>query len=316
MKLKATSHKKTAGKQRMVGRLEREYASTAENKPAYKCSDCGTHVIPSKTQTVDRKLSVEEHLDHEDAGREVSHNKKTGITTIRHPPQMVKEGKLRKLEHGAVTADMVPRKDLKQGKQTKVPGKCPGCHTAATSTKEVGRGIGSTPESATSAAKVSEKYGGATTLGKSIDLFDDLLFVNVEKSVLKHGDSHALDWSHQFGGTPHHQDALQCLRDQLDVDREYAQHRKDEKPWSEIDKLPGPEREAYHKENDSKRKKIEDREHKAIDRKHELERKLIDHRIEEAKKMGKSAAAVAYEAEDHSKTGKTVKKSFKLILTV
>jgi hypothetical protein len=302
--------------------LEREYAGDVHNKPAYKCSDCGSHVMPPKKQTIDRRLSVEEHLDHEAAGRDVRDHKDRNATTIYHPPKMVKEGKRVDLEHGAVTAEMVPSKDTRTGKT--LPGKCPDCHTKTEGTS------------------------------KAFDPFDDVLLEGIEKSILRHGSSHTLDWSHQFAGTPHHLEALQCLRDQLDIDSEYAKHRKDKKSWDEIDKLPGPEREAYHDECDKKRKKIEAREHKLTESKHALERKLVDHHIAEAKRRvskafeefgkpmarregessnefmsrtikhlmedkgydQKQAVAAAYDITGHPKAGKPVKKSIPLILTV
>jgi hypothetical protein len=301
--------------------MEREYAGEVHNKPAYKCGECGTHVMPPKKQTLDRRLSVEEHLGHEAAGRDVRDHKDRDATTIFHPPKVVKEGKRIQLDHGDVTAEMLPSKNTKTGKVT--PGKCPDCHT--------GEGT-----------------------NKSFDLFDDVLLVGIEKSVRRHGDTHVLDWSYQFSSTPHYEDALQCLKDQLDVDREYAQHSKEAKAWDEIDKLPGDERKAYHDKRDKERKKIKDKECKVTERKHELERKLIDHHLSEAKRRvskaseqfgkpmarregessnefmsrtikhlmedkgydQKRAVAAAYRMTGHPKAGKSVKKSLPLILTV
>jgi hypothetical protein len=349
MRVRPTTHKKTAGMQRQVQRAEREYVSTAENKPAYKCRECGAHVKPPQKQTVDRKLSPEEHLDHEAAGREVHHSKASGHTTILHPPQMLKEGKRKTLEHGSVTAEMVPTKS-KAGR--KVGGSCPDCHIGHESVQVLGRGKGSTPEKATAAAEAATK--------KSIAMLDDLFLTMVDQTdpemmakSLYGMRENVTEWANQFLGTPLNIDALQCLRDQLEIEREFERLRKEKKSWNVIDDMPRKQREAYHDACDKKREKVRKKEMGVIQRKQALEMKLIDHRISEAQKLGKSeefgkpmarrdgessnefmsrtvrhlvddkgydqkrAVAAAYDMTGHPKAGKPVKKGNPtLILTV
>lgn len=327
MRVRATSHKKTGGMQRMVGRLEREYAGEVHNKPAYKCKDCGTHVMPPKKETIDRRLSVDEHLDHEKAGRDVRDHKDRDATTIFHPPKMVRGGKLVQLEHGAVTAEMLPSKNTRTGKVS--PGVCPDCHA------------------------------GEGGVKKSVDLLDQLVPVyhsSPEELVLKSYHSmrsNVWEWSNQFCGTPLEVEALRCLKDQLVVERECVGNREKETSWSELDKLPRAERDKIQAAQDKKRDELSKKKDSIDKQKKDLELKLVDHRMTQAKdRLGKSeefgkpvsrregessnefmsriirhlvedkgydqkrAVAAAYRMTDHPKAGNKVKKSIPLILTV
>lgn len=178
MRVRATTHKKTAGEQRRVGREERAYAGTAENKPPYRCRECGTHVKPPKKQVIDRRLSVKEELDHEAAGREVHPGGGPhGHTVVIHPPEIFRGSKRHVLTHGSVTAEMLPTK-TQSGRR--LGGVCPSCHTGG-KPKIVARATGTTPEASRAALHAHphgpgvQGMGTATGTKKSIDLLNSML---------------------------------------------------------------------------------------------------------------------------------------------
>lgn len=178
MRVKQTSHKKTGGMQRRVGREERAYHTTAENKPPYKCigKDCGAHVMPPKKEKLHGPLSSEERSAREAKGQDISEHPDGGVAI--HPPRMISgKGKPIKLKHGDVTSEMLPSRST-TGKQ--MGGRCPGCH-AAGKPRLVARTVGKNPEEAS--AKM-EKLQGDTK--KALDLLDDMQMVKsneVHKSV-------------------------------------------------------------------------------------------------------------------------------------
>jgi len=149
MRLRQT---RTGSPDRKTGRLSRDYAGTAENKPSYRCKNCGAHVTPPRKQVVNRELSKEEREGHEDAGVDIHWGPVGGPHTLIHPPKVRTAEGTKVLEHGAVTENMVPNKDPRTGK--KFPGSCPTCHAEGEKGgKEVARASATTPEVATAAAK-------------------------------------------------------------------------------------------------------------------------------------------------------------------
>jgi hypothetical protein len=149
----------------MVGREERKYHTTAENKPPYKCKGCGGHVMPPKKEKLHGPLSTEERKAREAKGHDISEHPEGGVAI--HPPRMVSaEGKPIKLDHGDVTSEMLPARS-RTGKQ--MQGVCPGCH-AAGQRKVIASATGKTPEEAKANLE-------AQATKKALDLLDDMLMI-------------------------------------------------------------------------------------------------------------------------------------------
>ena len=178
MRVRQTSHKKTAGMQRRVQREERAYHTTAENKPPYKCigKDCGAHVMPPKKEKLHGPLHPEERKAREAKGQDISEHSEGGVAI--HPPKMISgQGKPVKLGHGDVTSEMLPHRA--GGKQ--MGGYCPGCHAARQQKTTVARTVGKNPDEAS--AKM-EKLQGETK--KALDLLDEMQMIKsneVHKSI-------------------------------------------------------------------------------------------------------------------------------------
>jgi len=151
MRQRQTTHKRTAGEQRRVGREERRYASEVQDKPAYKCAGkgCDAMVRPPRTERLE-----------------------SGKVLGTKEAEMIKEGKHHVLPPGTVTAEMLPTK-TKTGRP--VEGYCPGCH-AARQPKTIAQATGKTPEEAVSRAKAKVSGGTSEQAQKSFDLLNDLLF--------------------------------------------------------------------------------------------------------------------------------------------
>jgi hypothetical protein len=140
MRIRRTTHKKTAGKQRAVAREERKYAGTVTDKPPYQCPGCKGWVRPPRSKRSPEGKVVGEH----------------------HAEMVTKEGKHTKLPHGTVTAEMLPSK-THSGR--KMSGFCPGCHEAR-KPKTVASARGRTPEEAK--AKLESQTN------KAISMLNDL----------------------------------------------------------------------------------------------------------------------------------------------
>jgi hypothetical protein len=92
---------------------------------------------------------------------------------VRHHPEIRIKGKKYRLQHGAVTAEMVPGKAGKTSRP--YPGRCPGCHEKFNTRKVEGTGTGTSPGRAAAAAKESAETGGKKVFGKSVAMLDGML---------------------------------------------------------------------------------------------------------------------------------------------
>jgi len=129
MRLKPT---KTGSPDRKTSRMARDEASKTDGKNPYRCSGCGSHVIPGKFESRKGPMSADEVLDHEATGGEHhGYNKESDTTTLRHAPQQVSPaGEHKYLEMGALTSEMMPGKKMdRAGVQQDTKGKCPDCHS-------------------------------------------------------------------------------------------------------------------------------------------------------------------------------------------
>jgi hypothetical protein len=105
-------------------------------------------------------------------------------------------------------------------------------------------------------------------------------------------NKNVMEWSYQFGGTPLNIKALECLKDRIKCEREMEQLDAKHLDYDELEEKPRSARQKIRKKQAAERRAIRDRMEKIDAKMKQLESELIDHRIAEAKKMGKSDAEV------------------------
>lgn len=91
------------------------------------------------------------------------------------------------------------------------------------------------------------------------------------------------EWADEFYGTPLYADALQCLKDRANCEKEMDAVRASQKDWRELEEMPKTEREATRKKQAQEMQSHYKRREKIGKKMLELEEKLLDHKIEEAK---------------------------------
>lgn len=167
------------------------------------------------------------------------------------------------------------------------------------------RASGGSADPAAVAAKVyREKYGAETLARRSAAArkkkkkkdeksmkksFDEL--VNHGEQLLKSGKAlckgmyggRITEWADQFYGTPIYADALQCLKDRTKCEKDMDAVRASHKDWRELEEMPKSEREATRKKQAQEMQSHYKKREKIDKRMLELEEKLLDHKISEAK---------------------------------
>jgi hypothetical protein len=98
------------------------------------------------------------------------------------------------------------------------------------------------------------------------------------------------EWANRFlGFNDLYIDALQLTKDFMALNKEQAEDRKKNIiSWRELDELPKSERQAYHKERDKARERYQKRFDALEERRIDLDRKLIDAKLDDAKRFRKS----------------------------
>jgi hypothetical protein len=120
-------------------------------------------------------------------------------------------------------------------------------------------------------------------LGKSLITKADL-----SKGLYPRSD--VTSWAGQFYGTPLYTEALRCLKEEIELDRQSAELSKKEMGWSAIQELPRSKRETQRAKEDKAREPLRKKRDALSAKRCGLEEKLIDHRIEEAERMNKLRA--------------------------
>lgn len=78
-------------------------------------------------------------------------------------------------------------------------------------------------------------------------------------------------------------EALQCVKDKMELEKQQAEHQKAQPSWRELEELPRSEREQRRKEMSKQRERYETKFEELRARAADLEKQLIDKRIDEAK---------------------------------
>lgn len=106
------------------------------------------------------------------------------------------------------------------------------------------------------------------------------------KSLYSRDD--VIGWAGQFYGTPLYIDALNCLKEESEIDQNRKKIINSQMSWDELQELPAKQRQKQREKQDKALEPIRKKESLLADKKLNLENRLIDHKIEEAKKFGKS----------------------------
>jgi hypothetical protein len=144
-------------------------------------------------------------------------------------------------------------------------------------------------------AELRKAGGGRDELRKSLLSYSDL------RKGLYGG--RVGEWADQFMGTPLYAEALQCLKDRTKCQKELQAVRAKHKDWNELQEMPKSKRE---KVREKQRKQLEPhyKKQEAFSAKvSALEEKLLDHKLEEAKEMGKSWTASPIPFDNLAKAG-------------
>jgi hypothetical protein len=166
------------------------------------------------------------------------------------------------------------------------------------------RASGGAADPAAVAAKVyREKYGAETLARRSAAARkkkkkDEKEMKKSFGELVSHGDEllkggkslckglyggRITEWADQFYGTPVYADALQCLKDRTKCEKDMDAVRASRKSWEELEEMPKSEREVTRKKQAQEMQSHYKRREKIDKRMLELEEKLLDHKISEAK---------------------------------
>lgn len=146
------------------------------------------------------------------------------------------------------------------------------------------------PQATAKADKATEM----TKMHKSRTAGDDDL---MEKSLLKCESSYGetkranLEWAGSFWGTSLYLQALELIKERATVEQELEGLKGKQKEWRELDQLPGDKRRKIEEQQDKERTQVRNRLSEVEKKCIALERKLVDAKIEDAKKptaLGKS----------------------------
>lgn len=122
------------------------------------------------------------------------------------------------------------------------------------------------------------------SFGKSRRQEDDMI-----KGLYPSDD--VIGWAGQFYGSPLYLEALKCLKEQSQIEKDRAKLRGAEKDWDALQELPRAQREAQREKERKAREPLEKRQQALSAKRAALEERLVDHKIKEAEGMGKSLAA-------------------------
>jgi len=95
------------------------------------------------------------------------------------------------------------------------------------------------------------------------------------------------EWAGQFMGTPLYVEALRCLKEKAQCDKEAEATRAKHKSWRELEELPRSRRQEMRKKQDKAMDVHHQRSSKILAKMDGLEERLLDHQIAEAERMGK-----------------------------
>lgn len=139
------------------------------------------------------------------------------------------------------------------------------------------------------AAGAASTPPGAAAMEKSVTKAGDgsLLTHDMLRKAM-YGSSDVTGWAGQFYATPMYVEALGLLKKKLKVRQEYKAHDKARISWSEQDNWSRKQRDDYADKRNKDRDAIRAKEAALEELCCALEEKLLDHKIEQAKAMGKA----------------------------
>lgn len=105
-------------------------------------------------------------------------------------------------------------------------------------------------------------------------------------------------WADQFMGTPMEVEALQLVKERMHITKESEQLYAKEMPYRERERMSRVQRAKYQEKLDKERDAIDKKRKVCDEKENKLTERLIDHRIEQAKKVGKSDAEIAQDIYD------------------
>lgn len=103
----------------------------------------------------------------------------------------------------------------------------------------------------------------------------------------------ASEWADQFSGSPLYVEALQLLKDRIQCDKDTDAERSKHKSYRELEEMPRSKRMEARKKQEAAMDKFYKRQDAIQAKMSALEERLLDHKIEQAKAMGKGGGGAA-----------------------